>query len=193
VLDIPSSPSPQVALLLALLADPANADLSNREVGRRLKIDQKFVAGFRAALASRECAALAPGASTPSEVRPSPSGHGCEPTTLNSYDHWVRATPPERTKFVDSVGMSHLLAAAPPDHRSAFRGAIIAEIAAAGMQRAVALPTRPVPDIPTDLSIPNFLKRTDSAAHATAAGEPAPCNGAGPIKVASTEEADYVG
>jgi hypothetical protein len=52
VLDTPSSHFPQVARLLALLADPADVDISNREIGGRLGLDHKFVAGFLAALAA---------------------------------------------------------------------------------------------------------------------------------------------
>jgi hypothetical protein len=48
--------------------------------------------------------------------------------------------------------------------------------------------------IPSDLSIPNFLRRTNAAVPATAADEPAPCNGAGSShRVAFEEESNNVG
>jgi len=133
------SPAELQAALLNLLADPRAAELSNREIGRRLNIDHKFVAGFRDAL---EAVAWAPTNSAirqPGELGPSftglpivlggpPSGTRStpghtvagEPPALNSYDCWVKAKAVERTQFVDAVGLDHLLTAAPVDHRDAF-------------------------------------------------------------------------
>jgi hypothetical protein len=169
----PTPPQLPPEKLLELLANPVNAGLSNREISRRLEVDHKFVAGFRAALAATAWAPPEPGAEGHAGVGPShggllrPSGTPSkpgrtvagEPPALNSWDCWVLATPRERTKFVDAVGLFKLLAAAPPDHRSHFRRTIIAEIAMAGMTRVTPLPTAPVSDIPADLSIPAFLRR----------------------------------
>ena len=53
-----------------LLADPANASVSNREIGRRIGLDHRYIAGYRAALAHRgegpapHAAMLADGAGT---------------------------------------------------------------------------------------------------------------------------------
>ena len=141
VLEVTAKPFPgdlQVPLL-ELLADPANAELSNREIARRLHLDHKFVAGFRAALAAVAWAPVDPGVQGPATLGPSPNGlpttlprppsgtrstpgHTVagEPPALNSYDSWALATPDERTKFVDGVGLHHLLGAAPVDHREHF-------------------------------------------------------------------------
>jgi hypothetical protein len=137
VLVRPNLPPPQLPpeKLLDLLADPANAGLSNREIARRLGSNPHFVAGFRAALALRTCVHTPDPPTTHPEVCPTSTGFPDEGTTqstpghtvageppaLNSFDCWVRATPRERTKFVDAVGLHHLLAAAPPAHRQAFQ------------------------------------------------------------------------
>jgi hypothetical protein len=125
----------QSKLLLDLLTDPASADLSNRELARRYNVNHDFVAGFRAALkwlpardaptvggtvaATPTAAALAK--AVPSSGTRSTPGHTIpfEPPALNSWDCWVRSTERERTKFVDAVGLHHLYAAAPEDHRQA--------------------------------------------------------------------------
>lgn len=122
-----------------LLADPANASVSNREIGRRIGLDHRYIAGYRAALAHRgegpapHAAMLADGAGTtpatfPGRWQHTPSMPGLtvafEPPALNSLDCWALAAPAERTKFVDAVGLAHLLEAAPPDHRDAFRRTI---------------------------------------------------------------------
>jgi hypothetical protein len=125
--------------LLDLLADPNHAGLSSREIARRLEIDHRYVGGFRAALAAvgygpAGCEGLVdPGWGPASTARsaasaPPPSGTQStrghtivgEPPAPNSWDCWLQATDRERTKFVDAVGLHHLLAAAPPDHRAAF-------------------------------------------------------------------------
>jgi hypothetical protein len=119
--------------LLELLADPETAGLSNREIARRVEIDHKFVAGFRAALAATGWGPARYGipGRPPSGTQSTP-GHTVagEPPALNSWDCWVMATQRDKTKFVDAVGMHHLLAAAPPDHRDAFLRHLIPEGAA---------------------------------------------------------------
>ena len=135
-----SSADLQAAALLALLTDPRNADVSNREIRRRFGLDHRYIAGFRAALqAVRGWSPPRPGSSVlpdvvtgptglpivperpPSGTRSTP-GHTVagEPPALNSYDCWVQAKAVERTQFVDAVGLDHLLTAAPVDHRDAF-------------------------------------------------------------------------
>ena len=52
---------------------------------------------------------------------------------------------------------------------------------------------RLIASIPDDLSIPDFLKRTNPAVPATAADEPAPCDGAGSGQVALTTESNDAG
>ena len=78
--------------LLELLADPANAGLSNREIGRRVEVDHKYVAGFRAALAATGWGPARPSTfgSPPSGTQSRP-GHTVagEPPALNSWDCWV--------------------------------------------------------------------------------------------------------
>lgn len=198
----PNAPTPQLPSekLLELLADSANANLSNREIGRRLEIDHKFVAGFRAALKatrwgpSRHGTFGRPPSGTQS--RPGRTVAG-EPPALNSWDCWVLATAHERSKFVDAVGMRHLLAAAPAEHRRAFHRVVV-ELAAGMMVRTTPVPPAPavaalIASIPADLSIPDFLKRTNAAVPATAADEPAPCNGASSNQVALTKESNDVG
>jgi hypothetical protein len=176
--------------LLDLLAtDP---DLSNRELARRSGFDHHYVAGFRAALALTEWGPLDRGGKHGSDLGPTlnshpvdlvgrlpPSGTPCtpghtvagHPPALNSWHFWVRATERERTKFVDAVGLHHLLAAAPPDHRDAFRRAVVvavtADAEAEDLRRARASDTGEDLGIPADLSIPSFLLRAREDATST--------------------------
>jgi hypothetical protein len=71
---------------------------------------------------------------------------------LNSLTLWSEATERDRRRFVDAVGLFHLLEAAPADHRKHF----LAE---------VRKPVPPPPPRPSfdfgDLGIPNFLLRRE--------------------------------
>ena len=168
--------------LLDLLA--SNPDLSNRELARRSGFDHHYVAGFRAALALTKWGPPDHGGKHGSDLGPALNDHpvnligrlpangtpgtpgltvAAQPPAPNSYDCWVRATDRERTKFVDAVGMRTLLAAAPPDHREAFRRAVVAEVKAEAEARnsrsSKASDTGKDDLIPADLSIPAFLDR----------------------------------
>jgi hypothetical protein len=165
--------------LLDLLANP---DLSNRELARRFGFDHHYVAGFRAAFALTKWGPPDHGGKNGPDLGPTLNDHPVNlngrlppsgtpgmpghtvaghPPALNSYDCWVRAT--DRAKFVDAVGMRTLLAAAPPDHREAFRRAVVAEVKAEAEARnsrsSKASDTGKDDLIPADLSIPAFLDR----------------------------------
>ena len=154
------------------LLDMISKSGSAREIRRRTGLDHRFVAGFRAALAALAWSPPRPATSAPGDLvtgldglapanvpppsgTPSTPGHtvAFEPPALNSWDCWVRATPRERTAFVDAVGLHHLLAAAPAGHRDAFLKDLC-RIEEAKPKAAVASLL-----IPADLSIPDFLRR----------------------------------
>ena len=116
----------------ALLADPA---LSNREIARRVGHNHHYVAGYRAALAATGWVPAADAAKHPGGVGPKPAAPTArswhtpllpgrtvpfEAPALNRLNCWALATPAERTKFVDGVGLHCLFAAAPRDHHAAF-------------------------------------------------------------------------
>ena len=164
--------------LLDLLA--TNPDFSNRELARRSGFDHHYVAGFRAALALTKWGPPDHGGKNGSDLGPTlndypvnligrlpPSatpgtpGHTVDgqPTALNSWNCWVRATERERSKFVDAVGMHALLAAAPPDHREAFRRAVVAEVKAEADQARRNAEASDTSKRTGDLSIPDFLDR----------------------------------
>jgi hypothetical protein len=167
------------APLIDLLTDPATASLSNREIARRTGVDHHFVAGFRAGLAAK-VEPSANGGLEPNGVGPTPCaisgsagarwqntlsrpGHTlpCEPPALNSFDCWARATQAEKQKFVDAVGLHHLLAAAPIDHREAFLRQVKAPseppVANAWDRRATGSEV-------ANLEIPHFLRRAPQEA-----------------------------
>jgi hypothetical protein len=165
-----------VRALLELFADPKTAGLSAREIRRRTGFDHRYIVGFRVALDAIAWSPPPPAAPVAAKVVTSPSGlprapcwppsgtrstpgHTVagEPPALNSWDCWVMATEREKTKFVDAVGLFHLLAAAPADHRDAFLKQVRQE------PESPALKYLPV-DLPPDLSIPNFLRRIRGAA-----------------------------
>ena len=86
--------------------------------------------------------------------------HGPDLGPTLSGHCWVTAIPTERTRFVDAVGISNLLAAAPPKHREAFRRAVVAEVEAEARKAAErSADTGEDLGIPADLSIPDFLLR----------------------------------
>ena len=70
---------------------------------------------------------------------------------------WSDAAQPMRTSFVDAVGLQALYEAAPPDHQDHFR----AWLRKHEPDHPTVEQSRPEmdPDIPDDLSIPDFLKR----------------------------------
>jgi hypothetical protein len=162
----PTSTASATTQLLDLLADPATADLSNRELGRRVGLHHLVVAGFRMALdpagdgghhRSNLDPAPAAAASRPWHT-PSTPGHSVafERPALNALDCWALATEVERAKFVDAVGLDHLLAVAPADHRDAFLRSLIAQrFLTAPSPR----PAQPKFDISDGLDIPNVLRR----------------------------------
>jgi hypothetical protein len=168
--------------LLDMLAQDGSDMLSNRDLSRRTGLDQKYIAGYRAALAAQECAAPRQGTMTVDEVRRAPTASppplatplkpsgtlstpGCtvagEPPALNSWDCWCRASARERMKFVDAVGLFHLLDAAPADHRAHFLRTIRAETAEPATNTATAHA-----DLAADCAIPEFLQH--AARHQTA-------------------------
>ena len=119
----------------AYLDDPELARLSNREIARRCGTSHVFVGKLRSGSRGAVTRAV-----TTSRGQEGPVGGGngpveaaaaaprvfprrtkaFEPPALNSLDCWVLATPEERTKFVDAVGLNALYATAPEDHRAAF-------------------------------------------------------------------------
>jgi predicted DNA-binding transcriptional regulator AlpA len=112
------------AAVLAFLADPERSRLSNREIARQIGCGATLVNELRKVHARG------------SEALPPPGMHACTPKPdraprrlprkafeappLNSLHCWHDATPSERTKFVDAVGLWNLFNAAPEDHRAAF-------------------------------------------------------------------------
>jgi hypothetical protein len=173
----------QSKLLFDLLADPANAKRSAREITRQTGLDHRYIAGFRAALVARGAVqGVGPTADGPSAgegrgTTPEPPqqaryaassgtksspGHtaAMEPAALNSWDCWALATDEERRRFVDAVGLRHLYAAAPEDHRQAFIQRVLSEIAPLPAEVTEAQPpAAPAADLDR---IPEFL-RCDAA------------------------------
>jgi hypothetical protein len=112
------------AAVLAYLADPERSRLSNREIARRIGCGATLVNELRRVHARGSETLPPPGvhARTPGPDRAPPRlpRKAFEAPPLNSLHCWDDATPAERTKFVDAVGLWNLLDAAPADHRAAF-------------------------------------------------------------------------
>jgi len=120
----PSAQFDKRAAVWAYLADPARSRLSNREIARRVGCGATLVNELRRVHA-RGSEALPPRgvhACTPEPDCASPRlpRKAFQAPPLNSLHCWHDATPAERAKFVDAVGLWNLFNAAPEDHRAAF-------------------------------------------------------------------------
>jgi len=163
----------------AYLDDPELARLSNREIARRCGTSHVFVGKLRS-----RCRGVVTKTVTTSRSQEDPvrGGNGrveaataasrvvpprtkaCEPPALNSLDCWVLATPEERTKFVDAVGLNAFYASAPEDHRAAFLARLRCELEhkpdvepSPEMQVYVAQIEQTLPGEVPD--VPDFLRR----------------------------------
>ncbi len=108
----------------AYLADPERSRLSNRAIARQIGCGATLVNKLRRVYARGSEALPPPGvhAGTPEPGRAPPGlpRNTFEVPPLNSLQGWHNATPAERAKFVDAVGLWNLFNAAPEDHRVAF-------------------------------------------------------------------------
>src|SRR5438067_2516934 len=112
------------AAVWAYLADPERFRLCNRAIARQVGCGATLVNELRRVYARGSEALPPPGvhAGTPEPGRAPPGlpRNTFEVPPLDSLQGWHNATPAERAKFVDAVGLWNLFNAAPEDHRVAF-------------------------------------------------------------------------
>jgi len=117
-----SAQSDKRAAVSAYLADSERSRLTNREIARRVGCGATLVNKLRKVHARGSEAPLEAQVRTPEPDRAPPrmprKAFGAPP--LNALHCWHDATPAERTKFVDAVGLWNLFNAAPEDHQAAF-------------------------------------------------------------------------
>jgi hypothetical protein len=114
--------------VLGYLNDPNLFRLSDREISRRTRVSQPFVSKLRKVVISAKSPNADPGLITRTDGSEADhEGAFFDAAALNSH-FWVTASPRDRCRFVDGVGLRALYDCAPQDHRDAFLAALLAEI-----------------------------------------------------------------